>query len=70
MEEELTSLLTYFQHFEKGVLYMQDCKKLGDLDDVGSLPGFLEMADKYIAAQDKDITECAAAFDAAFQGKL
>ena len=70
MGEELTSPLKYLQNFREKVLHMQDCKKLGDLDDVGSLPGLLEMADKYIAAQDKDITECAAAFDAAFQGKL
>ena len=70
MGEELTSPLKYLQNFREKVLHMQDCKKLGDLDDVGSLPGLLEMADKYIAAQDKDITECAAAFDAASQSKL
>lgn len=47
--------------FETEVLHTQDYKKLGDLDDVGSLPELMQMADKYIASQAHDITDCAAA---------
>jgi hypothetical protein len=47
--------------FEIEVLHVQDYQKLGDLDDVGSLPALMKMADTYITSQAQEILECAAA---------
>lgn len=59
-----------FHLFEKEVLHMQDFRKLGDLDDVDSLPELIKMTERYIAAQDQDISDCAAALMGGSNSKL
>lgn len=46
--------------FEKEVLHMQDFRKLGDLDDVDSLPELTTMTETYIATPCPSISERAA----------
>lgn len=59
-----------FHQFEKDIMHMQDYKKLGDLDDVDALPELVKMTEQYIAAQDQDISECAAALMEGLNSKL
>lgn len=59
-----------FHQFEKDIMHMQDYKKLGDLDDVASLSELVQMTEKYIAAQDQDISDCAAALMGGLNSKL
>ena len=69
-KEKTHPLCDVFGIFEKEVLHMQDYRKLGDLDDVGSLPELLKMTDNYIMAQSKDIADCAAALMGTLESKL
>ena len=59
-----------FHQFEKDIMHVQDYAKLGDLDDVDSLPELVQMTKKYIDAQDQDISECAAALMGGLNSKL
>lgn len=49
---------------------MHEYKKLGDLDDADALPELVKMTQQYIAAQDQDISECAAALMDGLHSKL
>lgn len=69
-KEKESPLFDVFHLFEKEDLHMQDFRKLGDLDDVDSLPELIKMTEKYIAAQDQDISDCAAALMGGLNSKL